>query len=364
MSWTLGLAWIAAELGTDLHRAAQKAGGGSRLFTSTPRDWERYLRLGGERRQRLEHARRGVADAIREHERRGDVHLPFGGATYPNRLTALIDPPFGLFCDGDVTALDPSAQAPVIAIVGSRRPTAAGSELCRALARGLAERGAVIVSGLALGIDAEAHSGALDGGGTTVAVVGCGVDVAYPRRNATLRSAIAASGVIVSEYWRGTPPAPWRFPARNRIVAGLADAVVVVEAAERSGALITADFALELGRPVLAVPGWPGRRQSAGCNGLIRMGAAMCESVDDVIAEVPHAAWRSPLPAPVVAVGGVERELLDLLLREPCRVDELCDALAMPASEVGAALSRLELAGHVVRGDSERFWAAPLRGAA
>jgi DNA processing protein len=298
------------------------------------------------------------------HERGGEPHLPLDGPTFPQRLKALVDPPFGLFCQGDPSALAPSAATPVIAIVGSRRPTAAGVDLCRVLARGLAERGAVIVSGLALGIDAAAHAGALDAGGTTVAVVGCGVDVVYPQRHSHLRSAIMEHGAVVSEYWYGTPPAPWRFPARNRIVAGLADAVVVVEAAERSGALITADFALELGRPVLAVPGWPGRRQSAGCNAMIRMGAAMCESVDDVLAEVPQAAWRAAPPTPFAVVDGVERDLLDLLLREPRRADELCDALSLSAPEVAAALSRLELAGHVVRGDAERFWAAPLRGAA
>src|SRR6185295_2561621 len=143
---------------------------------------------------------------------------------------------------------------PVIAIVGARACSPYGSSVAHDLARGLAAAGAVVVSGLARGVDAAAHRGALERG-TTLAVLGCGIDRDYPRAHASLAAAIAARGWIVSEYPPGVEPAPWRFPARNRIVAGLANAVVVVEARERSGALITADFALELGRDVFAVPG-------------------------------------------------------------------------------------------------------------
>ncbi len=189
----------------------------------------------------------------------------------------------------------------MVAIVGSRRATPQGLALARDLAAALVERGAVIVSGLAHGIDAAAHEGALRAGGTTVAVLGCGVDVPYPRRNRDLARRIRERGALVSEYWPGTPPAPWRFPARNRIVAGLAGAVAVVEAGRRSGALITADFALELGRPVLAVPGWPGAVASEGCNALLRAGAALLETAEDVIAEMSGrrlARGRAGAPGP------------------------------------------------------------------
>lgn len=155
------------------------------------------------------------------------------------------------------------------------------------------------MSGLARGVDAAAHMGALDGGGTTVAVLGSAADTVYPRSNAGLAAAILrAGGSVVSEYWPGTRPAPWRFPARNRIIAGLAHAVVVVEAAERSGSLITADFGLEGGRAVLATPGAPWSERFRGCNALIRAGAAVCEGVEDVIAELPrHVAAAADPPS-------------------------------------------------------------------
>jgi len=176
-----------------------------------------------------------------------------GGHGYPALLAQLHDPPARLWLRGE--AAD-ALLRPAVAIVGARSCSAYGSQVARSLARDLAGAGLVVVSGLARGIDAEAHRGALEGGGATVAVLGCGIDRDYPARHAELaRRIVAAGGLVVSEYEAGVEPAPWRFPARNRIIAGLALATVVVEARERSGALITADFALELGREVFAVPG-------------------------------------------------------------------------------------------------------------
>ena len=171
----------------------------------------------------------------------------------------------------------------MVAIVGARQASAAGVAFAQRLAAGLARAGVAVVSGLARGIDGAAHTGALEAGGRTVAVLGCGIDVDYPRANAALAARVAAAGAIVSEYGPGTPPAPWRFPARNRIVAALGQSVVVVEAARTSGALITAGFALEIGREVLAVPASPWVDAAAGGNALLRDGAGIVTCAGDVL---------------------------------------------------------------------------------
>jgi DNA processing protein len=167
----------------------------------------------------------------------------------------------------------------------------------------------------------------------------------------------------VSEYWPGTPPAPWRFPARNRIVAGLAGATCVIEAGRRSGALITADFALELGRPVLAVPGWPGALASEGSNGLLRAGAALLETADDVVAEMADPTWRDAGTPTTVVPEGLAGRIHERLALEPMAADALAEALGEDAAAVAAALALLEIEGLAVRGEGQRFWAAPLRGA-
>ena len=249
--------------------------------------------------------------------------------------------------------------------MGSRRATAAGRAPSRArLAAALAERGAVVVSGLAHGIDAAAHEGALAAGGVTVAVLGCGVDVPYPRRNRDLaRADRRRSGMLISEYWPGTAPAPWRFPARNRIVAGLAEAVAVVEAGRRSGALITADFGLELGRPVLAVPGWPGSRESEGCNGLLRAGAGAAR-VGARTSRPSSRARRGDEPPPVAPphLDGLARRVHDELLPRADGRRTAAEELQEDAATVAGALALLEVEGLAVRGEGQRFWAAPSPG--
>jgi DNA processing protein len=363
--WPLGLARLAQALGRDLQRAARRAGGGPALWRAEREALGRALGLAGAELAAAEAARRRF-DAAAERRRfaeAGIVHIGAPDRRYPGRLAELHDPPFGLFARGAVEpAVAAIAGAPVVAVVGSRRATAPGRAFARGLGGRLAERGAVIVSGLAHGIDAAAHEGALAAGGATVAVLGCGVDVPYPRRNRDLARRVAERGVLLSEYWPGTAPAPWRFPARNRIVAGLAHAVAVVEAGRRSGALITADFALELGRPVLAVPGWPGALASEGCNGLLRAGAALLEGPDDVIAEIAGAGWSDAAPAAVAALDGLGGRIHGLLQREPMSADRLAEELAEEAAAVSAALALLEVEGLAVRGEGQRFWAAPLRG--
>jgi DNA processing protein len=233
-------------------------------------------------------------------------------------------------------------RQPTVAVVGARACSAYGRQVARALGRDLAAAGLVVVSGLARGIDAEAHRGALDSG-TTVAVLGCGIDRDYPAANRELARQVAACGLVVSEYAPGVEPAPWRFPARNRIVAGLCRATVVVEARERSGALITADFALEEGRDVLAVPGEITSALSAGTNALLRLGAVPLTRSDDVLELYGLEARSRPAPQ----VDGAAGVVLAAVREAAAGADELARATALAAGELAAALTELELAGLV-----------------
>ena len=263
---------------------------------------------------------------------------------FPPLLAELHDPPARLFVRGrDVDLL----ARPTVAIVGARSCSQYGAQVARTLARDLAAAGVVVVSGLARGVDGEAHRGALEAGGTTVAVLGCGIDRDYPRAHADLARRIAETGLVVSEYPPGTEPAPWRFPARNRIIAGLALATVVVEARERSGALITADFALELGRDVFAVPGEITSALSAGANHLLRQGAAPLLSAEDVLAALGLEARPPPTPSLSPAAANVLAALAD----GAKGIDELTRTSGLASADVAAALVELELEGLAVQGD-------------
>jgi DNA processing protein len=279
-----------------------------------------------------------------ELERRGIRFLARSDPAFPPLLAAIHDPPAGLFLRG---IADPALLArPAVAIVGARACSAYGGGAARMLGRELASAGLVVVSGLARGVDGEAHRGALEAGGPTVAVLGCGVDRDYPAAHARLAAEIAGSGrgLVVSEYAPGVAPAPWRFPARNRIVAGLAAVTVVAEAREGSGALITADFALEEGREVLAVPGEITSTLSAGSNGLLRLGATPLTRAEDVLELFGLEAAARAEP---VAVGAMVRIVLDRLQEEPRGADAIGRATGLDAGEVAAALAELELAGLV-----------------
>jgi DNA processing protein len=255
---------------------------------------------------------------------------------FPPLLRAIHDAPAGLFLRG---AGDPALLArPAVAIVGARNCSGYGASAARMLARELARAGLVVVSGMARGIDAEAHRGALDANGTTVAVFGCGIDRDYPSSHVDLARRIAETGLLVSEYAPGVEPAPWRFPARNRIVAGLCQACVVVEARERSGALITADLALEEGREVFAVPGEITSSLSEGTNALLKLGASPLTCAADVLSSFGLAAEESR-----------ERSgLVDLL---PASADELVRRTGQAAGDVARALVELELAGTIAAHD-------------
>lgn len=262
-----------------------------------------------------------------------------GRSRLPPLLRAIHDPPRRLFLRG---VGDPELLArPAVAIVGARACSAYGAQVARLLGRELAGAGLVVISGLARGIDAEAHRGALDAGGTTVAVLGCGIDRDYPAAHAALARSIAESSVIVSEYEEGVEPAPWRFPARNRIVAGLAAATIVVEARERSGALITADFALEEGREVFAVPGEITSSLSAGTHDLLKLGATPLTRAADVLELFDLE--PAPVAQPELSEGA--SLLLEHIRAAAAGADELVRTTGLSAAEIAVGVAELELAG-------------------
>jgi DNA processing protein len=256
----------------------------------------------------------------------------------PPLLRAIHDPPKRLYLRG--AGEQGLLSRVAVAVVGARACSPYGSQVARLLGRELAAAGIVVVSGLARGIDGEAHRGALETAGNTVAVLGCGIDRDYPAAHTELARKIAERSLLVSEYEPGVEPAPWRFPARNRIIAGLCAATVVVEARERSGALITADFALEEGREVFAVPGEITSALSAGTNALLRLGATPLTCVEDVLEALGIASPRSAAEE--------SHPLLELL---PASVDELVQKSGMAAGELAAALAELELQGLAVEGE-------------
>lgn len=295
-------------------------------------------------RQPPEHLAELIAKAQDWLAEDGHALLALGDPDYPPQLLATADPPLLLWLQGRRELL----ATPCLAVVGSRNPTAQGADNARAFARALAREGYTIVSGLALGVDAAAHEGALDAQGATIAVVGTGLDQVYPRRNAGLAARIlAGGGLMLSEYALGMPVLQANFPQRNRIIAGLSRGCLVVEAALQSGSLITARQAVESGREVFAIPGSIHSPQSRGCHALIRQGAKLVESAADVLEEL---SGQAPPAAPEIEETPHEQQaLLEAMGFDPVSLDALMARCGWPAAELSAALLELELDGQVAR---------------
>ncbi len=289
----------------------------------------------------------------------GAVPVAFGDAAYPALLAELPDAPPVLWCLGDISLLDRR----LIALVGARNSSSLGTRMAKNLAEGLTAAGFAVVSGLARGVDTAAHLASLGGG--TVAVQAGGVDVIYPAENAVLAQEIGERGLRVSEQPMGMQPQARHFPARNRIISGLAQAVVVVEAAAKSGSLITARSALDQGREVMAVPGHPFDGRAAGCNMLIRDGATLVRGSADVVEALTPLADTEPRPAknpdaapaprrdpprrPLAEIAALHGQILDRLGPSPVAEDQLIRDLKAPAGEIGAELVTLELEGRIER---------------
>ncbi|KPF52359.1 DNA processing protein DprA [beta proteobacterium AAP51] len=275
--------------------------------------------------------------------------LTLGHPAWPTLLLQTADPPLLLYLEGDLACL----AEPAVAVVGSRHPTAQGRDNAQAFATDLARAGWLVVSGLAQGIDAAAHEGALTAGGRTLAVVGTGLDTTYPPRHRALAQRIAAQGAVLSEYAPGTPPLREHFPQRNRLIAGLTRGTLVVEAALRSGSLITARLANEAGRDVWAVPGSIHAPQSRGCHALIKQGAKLVECAQDVLDELQEPGLRQaslPLEDAAEAPEALEADpLLAALGEDPVTLDALLARTGDSTATLSARLLELELAGTVAR---------------
>jgi DNA processing protein len=291
----------------------------------------------------------------------GTAIVLYGDADYPPLLRQIADPPAALYVLGSPAALA-TAQ---LAMVGSRNPTPAGRDTARDFAAWFARAGLTVTSGLATGIDAASHEGALDAGGQTVAVCGTGLDRVYPAEHVALAARIRAQGALVSEFPPRTAPLAWHFPRRNRIIAGLALGTLVVEAARRSGSLITARLALEAGREVFAIPGSIHSPLARGCHQLIKSGAKLVEEAADVMSElrisVPKEQLTLPVsgPAPSPALDKEYEMLLDALGFEPATIDILVARTRLSAESVASMLLILELEGRVAALPGGRYGRTP-----
>ncbi|HOV78752.1 MAG TPA: DNA-processing protein DprA [Bacillota bacterium] len=285
-----------------------------------------------------------LAEEVSRLEKRGIQFVVHTDPAYPENLLKIFDPPPVIFVRGTMKPDDSLA----VAVVGTRKPSPYGRAVAEKITRDLAAVGITVVSGMARGIDTAAHVGALSGGGRTIAVLGCGPDVAYPRENSGLMERIARQGAIVSEFPPGSPPESWHFPVRNRIISGLSLGTLVVEAAERSGALITADYALEQGRDVMAVPGSITSTLSRGPHRLIKQGARLVEGTGDILDEI-GLEKIFPLPGPegegTVKMSEDERAIYGHLAYDPVSLDELIIRSGLLPQKVMAALMYLELKG-------------------
>lgn len=265
--------------------------------------------------------------------------VTWADSDYPKRLLETADPPPLLYLKGRRGLLG----APALAVVGSRNATPQGLANAEAFARALSDAGLAIVSGLALGIDAAAHRGGLAGAGASIAVVGTGLDIVYPARNRPLAHELAVRGLLVSEFALGMPAMAGHFPRRNRLISGLSLGVLVVEAAAKSGSLITARLALEQGREVFAIPGSIHSPLSKGCHALIKQGAKLAEHANDILEDLGFPGANSG----AVATAATAAPLLVHLGHDPVDVDTLCRRSGLPAEQVTASLLELELAGEV-----------------
>ena len=288
----------------------------------------------------------------------GNHLLPITSDHYPGLLREIADPPPVLFVQGSVECL----SLPQLGMVGSRKPTSAGRRLARQFAAELCKAGYLVTSGLALGIDGESHQGALEAGGKTIAVLGSGLEHLYPQQHHHLAAAIIENcGALISELPPSFSPQAFNFPLRNRIISGLSHGVLVVEAARRSGSLITARLAAEQGREVFSIPGSVRSTLSQGCHFLIRKGAKLVETVADIMEELPAmVAWeneRLALSNPLQSGAGIAPDRLSLEARtvlgqiayEPSGLDEIAEASGLPVATTASCLTQLELAGLVVQ---------------
>ena len=310
------------------------------------RDLERHLSAEALAALQAEETERAVQRALEWLAAPGRALVTLADETYPRLLLEIGDPPPVLYAQGRLTLL----QKPALAVVGSRNATPQGMQNAEAFSRALSDAGLTIVSGLALGIDAAAHRGGLAGAGSTIAILGTGMDVLYPARNAELAREIGQRGLLLSEFPLGMGALTHNFPRRNRLISGMALGCLVVEAAMASGSLITARAAADQGREVFAIPGSIHSPLSKGCHALLKSGAKLVESAEDVLSELSAAIGRDAsrgASTPPRPGGGEEDPLLVAMGHDPADIDDLCARSGWTAERVAAQLLRLELDGQI-----------------
>lgn len=379
--WWIGLNCVPGVGSITSKRLIEAFGTPKHVFSASQGELRSVDGVGGELARRIatfpveEVLEREVAAV----ERAGITLCTLHDEDYPPQLATLYDPPPVLYVRGALMASDQLA----IAVVGSRRPTAYGRSVAERLAGELASLGFTVVSGLARGIDGLAHQAALSAGGRTLAVYGSGIDLVFPAEHRELADAIAERGALISEFPMGVPPVAHNFPRRNRIIAGLALGTVVVEAAAKSGSLITARCAMEQGREVFAVPGQVITGKSRGAHRLIKQGATLVEGVEDIIDALPlhframleeaqaaeGVSTSEPEPASVLVppaprVSASERALLALIQEEPRPIDRMIEESGLAPSAVSGLLVQLELKGLVARGPDSCYGPGPTAGGA
>lgn len=338
-------------IGGETQRQLLKAfGDPEAIFAASP--FALRAALGGGMVERLlaHECEADVAAALAWAEAPGNQILTLADAAYPQALLTTPDPPTLLYAKGNLALLN----RPAFAIVGSRNATKQGEANAEAFAAALAGAGLTVVSGLAAGIDAAAHRGALKTAASTIAVIGTGIDRIYPARNEALAREIAAAGVVVSEFPLGMPPLASNFPRRNRLIAGMARGCLVVEAAQQSGSLITARLAAEAGREVFAIPGSIHSPQSKGCHALLKQGAKLVEAAQDILEELRWERLANPAALPPVAEAETDPLLL-ALGRDPCDLDTLAERSGLSADILLARLLPLELDGRVAQLPGGRY---------
>lgn len=335
--------------GAGCRRLVDHFGSPKKVFAASP---SALASLGGIRKTTL--AAIGGADTTKNAEsvfsraqRNGQTLLCWDDPNYPPRLRTIHDPPALIYLKGSAAVLNSAG----VAVVGARAASTYGLQMARRFSRDIAVQGLSVISGLALGVDSNAHAGALEASGKTVAVLGCGLDIVYPPSNRKLFEEIAAHGAIVSEYPPGTPPDGFRFPARNRIISGLALGVLVVEAAKNSGSLITAQLALEQGREVFAIPGRIDSGKSEGTHRLLQDGAKLVHSVNDIVEELQFCAapatdqeTKQPDPEKLKELDQDSLKIMAILDVYPKNVDDLIMTTGLSARLVNEKLVLLELA--------------------
>jgi DNA processing protein len=355
--------WLAAVPGISGKRAKaliKRFGSVKELWSASEREIRAYSSLPPEAASALIKSRGGALELrLKELNKRGCSYVSIFNERYPALLKAIEDAPLGLYVMGRL----PESGKAAAALIGSRRCSEYGLSAAGLLGKGLAENGVTVVSGMARGIDGQAHRAAIEAGGETIAVLGSGLDICYPPEHKRLMEDIARHGAVISEYPFGTPPDKFNFPARNRIVSGVSGVVIVVESEERSGTSITVSKALEQGRTVMAVPGSVFSRFSKGTNYLIYCGAAPVLSVDDVLFElkkdIPAREARGGENAAKQALDGDENLVYAHIGFEPAQIDEVIRKSGLTVQKTRHALFQLEMEGIIQRLPGERYKRAP-----